>query len=182
MGNRTYTEVISAIEKYDPGLKEHCQRTAALAKRVAILLKRPASEVDNLYTAAMVHDIGKIFLDPEILMSPRKLTQDERRAVDMHSLMGCIYLESVGAPADITELVLLHHGYNKERYGRTYSSKNCLSANILRACDIFDAVTHDRPYHKKVTVSEGLQIVQMQNDLTSDILKALARTDSLCMC
>lgn len=176
MQKNIQTMIISSIKKYDPNLWTHCLQTANIAKQVAVYLDFRTPDIDNLYCAALIHDIGKIFINPEILMKPDKLTPAERKTVDMHSLLGYIYTTSLGVDKNIAELILLHHGYDKERYGKSYSEKNRLPANILRACDIFDAVTHDRPYHEKVSYTEGIQIVRLQKDLEDNILEALAES------
>lgn len=152
-------EVISG---YDPDLWGHCTRTAELCERITSgmlsLEKR-----DKLYFAAHVHDIGKIYIPSRILSKPGKLTEEERYTVDLHSIWGYIFLRKEGVPEDICQLVLLHHGYKKEKFGVPYDNP-CFMADILRACDIYDAITSNRPYRRKGPSEEAMQILSEQKE------------------
>lgn len=165
--------IITAMKQYDLKLWTHCKNTATLIKMISVILELREPEKILLYNAALIHDVGKIFINPNILLKPQKLTPDERKIVDLHSVLGQIYVSSLGVKDNIAELILLHHGYDKERYGKTYSTQNCFYADILRACDILEAVTHDRPYHNRVSIEEGIKIVQEQKDLNDSVIDAL---------
>ncbi len=161
------------IRKKDPELWDHCCRTANMCRCIGGLLK--LGKADSLYLAASIHDVGKLFVDPKILYKPGPLTEEERKIIDLHSVQGYIFLQSLGYPKDVCEIVMLHHGYHKNRYGIPYKKDNCIYADILRACDIFDAVTHDRPYHLACTAKAGLDILLNQKEsLPEEIIHAFA--------
>lgn len=177
--NEKIKRVLEIIGESDPCLLDHCCRTASLVKKVGTHLGVPT---DSLYIAALVHDIGKIFVDPSILSKPGCLTPEERKVVDLHSVMGYVYLRSMAFPEDICEIVLLHHGYQKKKYGNTYHDSIRVFADIVRACDIFDAVTHDRPYHERRSAQEALAIIkELPETIPYSIISALAaRSGSVC--
>lgn len=164
-------EIIQKMQAYDPCLPTHCIHVAQLAVNVGSSLGLNTKQLYTLKIAALIHDIGKIFIDRDVLMKPGSLTPDERKLVDMHSLIGYFSARAAGFPLDVSEIILLHHG--NKNFPVPYSELNKVLADILRACDIFDAVTHDRPYHHKVSYLEGMQIVRMQTDLSERILSAL---------
>ena len=150
------------ICEYDPDLWGHCARTADLCERITTGMLSLEMR-DKLYFAAHVHDIGKIYIPSRILTKSGRLTEEERNTVDLHSIWGYIFLRKEGVPEDICQLVLLHHGYKKEKFGIPYDSP-CFMADILRACDIFDAITSNRPYHKKLPADKALQILSDQKE------------------
>ena len=164
----------SAIENYDKDLSNHCKRTADLSLKVAESLSLKDS--DDIYKASLVHDIGKIFIDPNILLKAGSLSPEERKSVDKHSVIGYIYLKSLGFKDSICEMVLFHHGYCKDIYDISGKNVNKFYADIIRACDIFDAVTHKRTYHDEMPVSEALKIIKGQKErISSDIINILVR-------
>ncbi len=156
------TKVREVISGYDQDLWGHCSRTAELCERITSGMLS-LEERDKLYFAAQVHDIGKIYIPSRILTKPGRLTEEERHTVDLHSMWGYIFLRKEGVPEDICQLVLLHHGYKKEKFGLPFDSP-CFMADILRACDIYDAITSNRPYHKKESGEEALQILACQKE------------------
>lgn len=155
-------KVHDVIASRDSDLARHCGRVAVLSKKVALALEREDAEL--IYCAALVHDIGKLFINPEIICKPGPLTEEERFFVDMHSAIGYAFLRSKYVKNEICNMVLLHHGCNKEKLGFTDIPNHCTGAEILRACDIYDAVTHDRPYHKKCQKEEAMSILKRQEE------------------
>lgn len=153
--------VKEAICKFDKSLWRHCLQTAKLALKVSEGL-----DVDRqiLFTSGLVHDIGKIFISPDIIFKRGSLTKEERAEIDKHSIIGYTYLQSLGFSEKICEVVLLHHGYTKEKYGHKYNEESCRYADILRACDIYDAVTHNRVYHERITQEEAMSIIESQKE------------------
>lgn len=163
-----------AIGDYDKDLLDHCKRTADLSLKVAENLSLKDSE--DIYKASLVHDVGKIFIDPSILLKAGSLSPEERKSVDKHSVIGYIYLKSLGFKDNICEMVLFHHGYCKDIYNINCKNVNKFYADIIRACDIFDAVTHKRTYHDEMPVSEALKIIKGQKEkISSDIINILVR-------
>lgn len=148
----------------DPELWNHCRRTAYLGKYIATSLGLSDSDVDLVFKASLVHDAGKLFIDPKILLKPGKLNEEEREVIDTHSVLGYIYLKSLGFSEDVCLMVLLHHGYNKEKFNVEYSEGHILCADIIRACDIFDAVTHKRSYHDARTSDVAMRIIKEQKE------------------
>lgn len=161
---------LMSIKAFDSELYFHCRRTADLRVKVSSLLNLDPVLTYHLSLAARLHDIGKIKINKDILNKPGPLTADERKIIDSHCLEGYKILKDAGYPNEICEIVLLHHGKSKVTLG--YDKKNCISAEILRACDIYDAVTHDRPYHLACKKEEGLEILASQKEkLPVNILK-----------
>jgi hypothetical protein len=119
-----------------------------------------AVEVAKIHTAAMVHDVGKLYTPREILNNPGALTDEEYAVVKMHTVWGAAMLANVGDP-DIESMVLHHH----ERIdGRGYpaglsGSDIPLGARIIAVADTFDAVTSTRAYRAGSTQKQALDLL-----------------------
>ena len=124
--------------------------------------------LEDIQQAAMLHDIGKIFIPQEILNKSGALTSEERKIVEFHSELGYELLKSMGnVKPEVLALVKYHHqtangeGYPKgdENYGSE------LAVQILRSADIYSALTEDRSYKKAMSSDNALAI--MQEDVES---------------
>jgi HD-GYP domain-containing protein (c-di-GMP phosphodiesterase class II) len=141
----------------DPELAAHGERTGRLARDIAETMRLPADRVERLELAALLHDIGKIFIPRSILDKPGPLDSAEWEELRRHPMMGYqLVRESV--PADVADIVLTHH----ERYdGTGYphavpGPKIPLEARILQVADAFDAITSNRPYQPALPVAYAL--------------------------
>lgn len=154
------------ISEHDSELGRHCGRVAMLSKKVALAIGSKDAEL--VYCAALIHDVGKLFINPRVIGKPEELSGEERIFVDMHSVMGYSFLKSKGFAKEICNMVLLHHGYHKEKFGFTDIPSHCTGADIIRACDVFDAITTDRPYHKAKSKEEAFAIIKGQREPIPD--------------
>jgi HD-GYP domain-containing protein (c-di-GMP phosphodiesterase class II) len=106
------------------------------------------SEIQELKTVGLLHDIGKIAVDENILNKPGKLTEDEREEINKHPEIGYRILSSVNDMSEMAEYVLAHHerwdggGYPKGLKGEEIP----LQARIMAVADTFDAMTSERAY------------------------------------
>lgn len=134
-------------EAYAPG---HTGRVGDLAGQVAAALGYDLHFTGQIRLAARLHDIGKIAISDWILQKPDKLTLEEVRKVQLHTLIGAEIL--AGSPSSLMrmaeEIALSHH----ERWDGTGYPNNLpgeaipISARIVTVADAFDVMTHQRPY------------------------------------
>ncbi|MBI2846209.1 MAG: HD-GYP domain-containing protein [Chloroflexi bacterium] len=142
------------VDMRDPYTFGHSQRVALTSIELARRLGLPEEEMETIYTAARVHDIGKIILDPSILRKPGKLTEEDWIEIRKHPKVGADILAPFPELEAGREIVLQHH----ERYdGRGYPNGNKgetipLGARILAVADSLDAMTSDRPYRKALPI------------------------------
>lgn len=155
-----------------PDLGAHCRRVARLALRSAMYLRTDGAQ--EICYAALVHDVGKLFIDPAILEKRSALSSGERIQVDLHSVLGYVYLRARDVSDSTAQMVLLHHGYKKETCGHADGIRPNFGADLIRACDIYDAMTNDRPYHKAVSPGEAMEILSTQPEpLSEEIIRAV---------
>ncbi|HEX8605269.1 MAG TPA: HD-GYP domain-containing protein [Pseudoduganella sp.] len=122
-----------------------CAMMIALGRRLGL----PDQVVRDCGLAGLLHDLGKIAIPSAILNKPGKLTDDEFDLVKRHPLAGCEALEGWTDVPDIARDVCLHH---HERYdGKGYphrlqGEQISLHARMGAICDVYDAITSNRPY------------------------------------
>jgi response regulator RpfG family c-di-GMP phosphodiesterase len=129
------------FHKY-PDLLEHSRQVAAISSRFAILLELPASQVETVRIAALVHDVGLRLLDYERLYKRPTLTAEEMRALAEHPIVGAALVEPL-LGTEIAQAVLRHH----ERVdGKGYPSRMSgnqipLASRIIQIADAWVAMT-----------------------------------------
>jgi PAS domain S-box-containing protein/putative nucleotidyltransferase with HDIG domain len=139
-----------AAEYRDDDTHQHTERVAKMAERIARELGMGARLVSTLRLAAPLHDIGKLGISDQILLKPGSLTDDEQTVMRTHTTIGAHILgESEYAVLGMArEIALTHH----ERWdGAGYpaglrASAIPLVGRIVAVADVFDAITHKRPY------------------------------------
>lgn len=155
-------ETLSIIHNYDSELLIHCINTE---KSVRKTLDHLGKTDEELCMAALIHDIGKIYVSYDVLHKPGKLNGIEKTAIDMHSYYGYLYLKDRGFSLQVCEYVLYHHGVKDEWKDRVPQESKKASQNIgvLRAGDIFDALTSNRPYRKAMKKDDAIEILKEEH-------------------
>lgn len=154
--------VLSDIWDYDQEVFAHCIRTENYVRN---MLEYLGKEDEELCNAALIHDIGKIYIPYDLLHKPGKLDSVERSIIDMHSYYGYLYLKDRGFSLQVCEYVLYHHGVKDEWKNMVpqESKKVSQNINILRAGDIFDALTSNRPYRKAMKKDDAIEILKEEH-------------------
>ena len=165
------------IKEYDNNLYEHCCRTAELTKILGEMLGR---DTMLLYTSAMVHDIGKIIIPQDIILKTGKLNSEERKLVDLHSFLGYSILKNLKVDERIYNIVLFHHGTDKERfnYVKNPTEDLIIDSSIVMVADAFDALTSDRSYSKARTKTEAFHILYEEQRFDKHIVDVLVNVCS----
>jgi putative nucleotidyltransferase with HDIG domain len=118
----------------------------------------PESTVELIEGGALLHDIGKLSVDIDILSKPGSLDPDEREVIEKHPLTSAEVVSRVDLLKESTEIVRHHHerpdgrGYPEGLKGHEIP----VGARILNVADAFDAMISDRPYRKRKSVDEAL--------------------------
>jgi putative nucleotidyltransferase with HDIG domain len=155
---QVWGESIETKDRYTSG---HCRRVADYACRIAEDAGSPAWEMVWFRMGAFLHDLGKTEVPAEILNKPGRLTDEERRIMERHTVIGDEMLASVEFPWDVRPMVRSHHerwdgaGYPDGLRGDAIP----MAARILRIADIFDALTTTRSYRRPLTPDEALAIM-----------------------
>lgn len=150
--------LIAALRLRDPGLADHGHRTAEVACAVGAALGCDETALDRLYTASLLHDIGKLGVSEAILWKPAGLTTGEWTVVRTHPEEGHRLVADV-VPRDVASAVLYHHErMDGEGYPFGIPAHSLpLVVRIVQVADAFDAMTSDRPYQGPIPITAALE-------------------------
>ena len=150
---QTVDSLMLAMEARDKYTEGHSQRVAEISASVAKELKYNDWKIEQLNMAALLHDVGKIGIDDQILNKPGKLTNEEFNTIKTHPEIGYNILKDIKNLENILPIVRHHH----ERYdGKGYpdakrAEELSLDVFIIQLADSIDAMATDRPYRKALS-------------------------------
>lgn len=145
----TFRALGVALEYRDVETKGHIDRVVALADALGRRLSLDDRQLERLRWGAYLHDVGKIGIPDAILLKPGPLTPEEWEVMRRHPVIGCEMLGRIPHLPPETLAVVRHH---HERWdGRGYPDGLAgtaipLLARIFAVVDVYDALTHARPY------------------------------------
>ncbi len=152
-----FSNIIDAKSSWTKG---HSERVTNFAMSIAKEMKLSEKDIDTLWTACLLHDIGKIGTYDKILDKQGKLTDNEFALVKMHTILGEEILRPIRGLERILPAIRSHHekvdgtGYPDGLKGEEMP----LLARILCVADSYDSMTSDRPYRpspgKEYAISE----------------------------
>jgi putative nucleotidyltransferase with HDIG domain len=150
----------SAIDAKDPYTCGHSDRVARMAVRLGQELGCTNDDLKNLYLAGLLHDIGKIGVEDEVLRKEDELTNEEYAHIKRHSRIGCEILADLKQLKHVLPVVLHHHeswdgtGYPAGLVGKEIPRL----ARIIAVADAYDAMASDRPYRPGMPI-EALESI-----------------------
>lgn len=152
---------LAAVSEYrDYPDRRHVQRVGRIAALIAKTLGRPEDEVTLIRYAAPLHDLGKVAVPESILLKPGTLTRDEADVVKAHTTTGARMLSGSRSPIlQLAEEIALYHHENWDGSGYTQDLSGDdipLSGRIVAVADVYDALTHPRPYKQPWTSDEAV--------------------------
>ncbi len=149
--------VINMLEQRDEYTHGHSERVTAVALLLAELCGLSNAQRRHLEVAGLLHDVGKLAVDLEILQKPTRLSESEYQTIQEHPVAGANILRDVENAEMITDAVRHHHewwdgsGYPDGLAGEQIAPL----ARILALADAFDSMGSDRPYKKALPI-EGI--------------------------
>jgi len=154
----TIESLVKAVEAKDKYTCGHSEEVAALAESIAIAMGMSEEKAERIYTAGLLHDVGKIGIPSAILSKPSCLSCEEYDAIKLHSVKGYQILKPVGYLQDLAMAVLQHHErYDGTGYPNGLSGEGILiEARILAVADAFQAMISDRPYRKGLSIDRAI--------------------------
>lgn len=156
-------ETVNALavtsEKRDPYTAGHQQRVSQLACAMARELGLPKERIEGIRVAAILHDLGKIYVPAEILAKPARLTHMEMGIMKTHAEVGFDILKNIPFPWPVAKAVLEHHermdgsGYPNALTGDDISRE----ARIIAVADVVEAMSSHRPYRAALGIERALE-------------------------
>ena len=154
----------TAIEAKDPYTEGHVDRVASYALSLGGETGLAPWELQLLRKAAILHDVGKIGVNESVLLKPGSLSADEFNHMKSHTVIG----ERICRPLQQDKLILEVIRHHHERYdGKGYPDGLAgedipIAARIMAVVDAYDALTSDRPYRKRLSQEQAVQILKQE--------------------
>jgi HD-GYP domain-containing protein (c-di-GMP phosphodiesterase class II) len=146
------------VEARDPYTAGHQRRVAQLARELATILELGADEIDDIWVAAQLHDVGKVSVPSDILSKPGSLTPAEYALVQEHPVTSYRILGMAELGGRVADMVYQHHErLNGTGYPLGLSGDDILpGARILAVSDVVEAMVSHRPYRAARGVGAAL--------------------------
>jgi HD-GYP domain-containing protein (c-di-GMP phosphodiesterase class II) len=150
-----------ASEVNDADTGNHIVRVNTFAKHLAMALGQSEAFCNEIGLVAQMHDVGKIHTPSEILRKPGELTTAERKIMEQHTLQGEIILGNAPKLLMARNIASAHHeNYDGSGYPRGLTGEEIpIEAQIVKICDVYDALRSVRPYKEAFPHEEALKVI-----------------------
>jgi len=154
------------IEARDGISEGHCHRMANYATAIGRALGLSGADLQALHRGGFLHDIGMLAIPPTVLLKAGPLEPDEYERVKSHTVIGDDLCRNLRSLQGVRPIVRYHH---EQRDGSGYpdglrGDEIPLLAQIISVVDVFDAVTHNRPYQRTQSPEDAIQLLRRQVD------------------
>jgi putative two-component system response regulator len=168
--NDSIAAMSKIVEIRDPYTAGHQTRVADLSVAIARELKFPEEHVKYIRIAALIHDIGKIYIPSDILSKPGKLRDMELQLIRIHAQGSYDILKTIEFPWPIAQIAWQHHerldgsGYPNGLNG----DHILLEAKILAVADVVEAMSSYRPYRPALGIEKALEEISRNRGVLYD--------------
>ena len=151
--------VLKVFQLKDPYTAAHQKKVALLSSAIAKEMNLSEGQIESIYIAAMIHDIGKISVPSEILSKPDAINEAEYTLIKNHPEIAFETLKDIESPWQTTKIIIQHHerldgsGYPLGLIGEDI----ILEAKILGVADVIEAMSSHRPYRPSLGIDQALE-------------------------
>jgi len=166
----TVKGLAAAIDGKDPYTRGHSERVSRISVAISQRLGLADDECEKIRISALLHDVGKIAIDDNILKKPAALTDDEFEIMKQHPQKGYKIMSQIRAMKEFLPGMYMHHemvnglGYPQGLKGNEIP----LMAKVVAVADTFDAMTTDRPYQQAMKFEDAIERIQAFVDIRYD--------------
>ncbi len=160
----TLQRLALAAEYRDDDTSQHTERVGATAAEIATRLELGSDQIMLLREAAPLHDVGKLAIADSILLKPGKLTPQEYEVMKTHAALGARLLSGSSSP--VLQMAAIIAASHHERWdGTGYPAGLAgesipLVGRVVAVADVFDALTHERPYKSAWPLGRAIAEIQ----------------------
>ena len=152
---------LNMLDTLDVFTRKHCENVASITCRLCEYLHCRKGFTEFCTIGAYLHDIGKLYILPEILQKPGKLTEEEFETMKTHTTLGYEVLMKDPQLRPYAHFALSHHeGLNGTGYPQGLTKKEIpYEVQIVSVADEFDAIVSKRQYKTHIGISDTLKIL-----------------------
>ena len=162
----TLLSLAKVVEQRDCQTAGHCERLAFMGVALGVALGLDARSLLTLYLGGYLHDVGKVGIPDAILFKPGKLTDNEWKTMQSHTVRGEEICRPLPSFRQVLPLIRSHHehmdgtGYPDHLAGEEFP----FLARVLQTVDIYDALTNARAYKQAYSRKQALEILEQEAD------------------
>jgi HD-GYP domain-containing protein (c-di-GMP phosphodiesterase class II) len=158
----TVKGLAAAIDGKDPYTRGHSERVSRMSVAIAQRMGLVDDECEKIRISALLHDVGKIAIDDNILKKPSALTDDEYEIMKQHPQKGYKIMSQIRAMKEFLPGMYMHHEMiNGQGYPQGLKGDEIpVMAKIVSVADTFDAMTTDRPYQLAMRFEDAIARIE----------------------
>jgi len=152
---------VAAIDAKDPYTRGHSERVAAVSRVIARSLGLPEDVQHKIWIGALLHDVGKIGVEDQVLRKAGKLSEEEFDQMKAHTVIGAEIMTPIEQIREMIPAIRSHHeAWNGRGYPDGLRGEQIpLYARIVGVADTFDAITTNRPYQKAYSLQFAVETI-----------------------
>jgi diguanylate cyclase (GGDEF)-like protein/PAS domain S-box-containing protein len=162
MRGKTINAIINTLHEKNKREEAHSSRVSELCISMGKVLGLTEIEIEELKTVGLLHDIGKIAIQENILNKTEKLTEDEWKEIKRHPEIGYRILSTVNDMSEMANYILYHHErWDGKGYPKGLKKEEIpFVSRIITIVDAYDAMTSERSYRSALTETAAIQELQ----------------------
>ncbi|MFB3926499.1 MAG: PAS domain S-box protein [Syntrophales bacterium] len=166
----TIQTIAMIVETRDPYTAGHQRQVDRLACAIAEEMGLSKDRIDGIHTAAVIHDIGKIYIPAEMLSKPGHLTEIEYDIMKTHPQVSYDILKRIDFPWPVANIVYQHHErFDGSGYPRGLKGDQILlEARILAVADVVESMASHRPYRPTVGIDKAVEEITKNKGILYD--------------
>lgn len=159
--DQTMQDQLNALGALDVFTRKHCENVAAITCRLCEYLHCSKGFTEYCTICAYLHDLGKIFIPPEVLQKPGKLTDEEYEIIKTHTTIGYeMCMKDLKLRPYAAGPYYHHEALNGTGYPQGLTKKDIpYEGQIIRVADEYDAIVSKRQYKSHIGISDTLKIL-----------------------
>ncbi len=160
--NAIISTLLATLYEKSNMTEEHSQRLEKHTHAIGLRLQLSPREMDDLSLLALLHDIGKVGINHNLLTKPGALSEEEWKTMKLHPEIGYRIAQATPELAAVADLILTHHErWDGLGYPRGLQGENIpLVSRIIAVADAFDAMTSERSYRKAMCTEEAIAEIE----------------------
>lgn len=178
----TYYGLLMILRQFiskDEYTENHCYRVSIYAAKIASHYGCKQQQIEDIRSAALLHDIGKLEISRQLLYKAASFTKEEYERIKRHADYAGSILEPLGGPLErIIPIIISHHEkFDGSGYHSDEAEQIPMESRIISVADVYDSLVSDRPYRKAMSPFEAKEIISKGSgtDFDPDVVRAFLK-------